>query len=169
MTTSAVIALTPEALNVLFPEGSQARVDLQRAALDRAARHFAKHALGDEAKAFLREVIKQLNDVNMTAVHDELKAHFGPDALGFGRQRFVLSQDMKARIREAAQSEVRAIVRQEIEEAMKEETGRVQEIATTAARTAVYNTLRSQLVSVTQQELEARATALKKGLSEVAP
>lgn len=164
MTTSAVIALTPDALNVLFPEGSQARVELQRASLDLAARHFAKHALGDEAKAFLKQVIQQVNDVNMTAIHDELKAHFGPDALGFGRQRFVLNQDMKDRIREAAQSEVRVIIRQEIDSAMKVETDRLKEIADPIARNAVYQILKTEIVSVTQQELEARVTTLKSSL-----
>jgi hypothetical protein len=100
MTTSAVIALTPEALNVLFPER-------------------------------------------------KLCAHFGDHANGVGRNRFILTQDIKDRIREAVQAEVR-----------------LKEVAATTARTAVYNVLKSELVSVTQQELEARAAALKAGISK---
>lgn len=166
MTTSAVIALTPEALNALFPEGSQARIDLQRASLDRAARHFAKHALGDEAKAFLRAVIAAENQANMTAVQAELRAHFGDHANGIGRNRFTLTQDIKDRIREAVQGEVRALVREEVEEAVKGEVERLKDVAASTARTAVYNVLKTEVVSVTQQELDVRMAALKAGISK---
>ncbi|MDH0348199.1 hypothetical protein [Aeromonas dhakensis] len=168
MTTSAVIALTPEALNVLFPEGSQARIDLQRASLDRAARHFAKNALGDDAKALLRAVVSQVNEANMGAVQEELKAILGPSAPGYGRGRFVLNQDTKDRIKEAVQGEVRALVREAVEEAVKGEVERLKDVAASTARTAVYNVLKTEVVNVTQQELEVRVAALKAGLSKPA-
>jgi hypothetical protein len=167
MATNAVIALTPEALNTLFPEGSTARVELQRASLDLAARHFAKHALGDEAKDFLRSVIAEESRANTQAVHDTLRAHFGDHATGMGRNRFVLTQDIKDRIKEATHLEVSTIVRTAISAAVAEQSARLTEIAAQSAKRAVYEILKSEVVATTQRELDARAAALKDGLNKV--
>ncbi|WP_438402384.1 hypothetical protein [Aeromonas veronii] len=164
MTTSAVIALTPEALNALFPEGSQARIDLQRASIDRAARHFAKHSLGDEAKAFLRSVISEENQTSMAAVQATLRDHFGDYANGIGRHRFTMTQDIKDRIKEAVQGEVRALVREAVDEAVKGEVERLKDVASSTARTAVYNILKSEIVSTTQKEIEERMAAINSEL-----
>lgn len=166
MSTTAVIALTPEALNTLFPEGSSARVELQRAALAQAARQFVKHALGDEAKAFLRGVIAEENRTSLQAVNDELRAHFGEAATGMGRSRFIFNQDIKDRIKEAVHLEVSAVVKKAIESAVVEETGRLESIAAQTAKRAVYEILKNEIVATTQRELDGRVAALKAGMEK---
>lgn len=167
MSTNAVIALTPEALNVLFPEGSEARVELQRAALAMAARQFVKHALGDEAKAFLRGVVAEENRASMQAVNDELRAHFGDAATGMGRNRFIFNQDIKDRIKEGVHLEAVSVVKSAIAVAISEEVARLESVAQQTAKRAVYEVLKSEVVTTTQRELEARAAALKDGIAKV--
>ena len=164
MSTQAVIALTPDALAVLFPEGSQARIELQRASLSLAAKHFAKNALGPEAKVFLRETIEDLNRVQQTALLEELRTNFGNDAIGMGRNRYMLTQDVKDRIREAVKGEVTAFVRSEVEAAIAHETDRLNDLADSAAKRAVYAILKTQLVATTEAELRQRLANLQHGV-----
>lgn len=167
MSTNAVIALTPEALNVLFPEGSQARVELQRAALAMAAKQFVKHALGDEAKAFLRQVVQEENNTTQRLLKDELAKHYGDAVYGMGRGRFHLNQDMLDRIKEAVADAVKKEGRAAVDVAVAEQAARLGEIAGSAARTAVYNILKTDIVKVTQEELQYRLSNLGDGLRNV--
>jgi len=166
MSTNAVIALTPEALNVLFPEGSQARVELQRAALAMAAKQFVKHALGDEAKAFLRQVVQEENNATNRMLRDELEKHFGAGSAIRGG-RFCLSTDMLDRIKEAVADTIKKEGRAAVDTAVAEQSARLGEIAGSAARTAVYNILKTDIVKVTQEELQYRLSNLGDGLRNV--
>jgi len=154
MSTNAVIALTPEALNVLFPEGSQARVELQRAALAMAAKQFVKHALGDEAKAFLRQVVQEENNATNRMLRDELEKHFGAGSAIRGG-RLAVADTIKKEGRAA------------VDTAVAEQSARLGEIAGSAARTAVYNILKTDIVKVTQEELQYRLSNLGDGLRNV--
>lgn len=64
------IQLTPEALEALFPEGSQARIELQNTVMTQfAKKSFAKHTMPLE----LRKELISLHAESHRALHSELK------------------------------------------------------------------------------------------------
>jgi hypothetical protein len=74
---SLIIRLNPEALNSLFPEGSEARVQLQNSVLTQAAGQFVKGQLTPEVKEFLTAAVAKV------AAHIDLEQHI---AAAFARK-----------------------------------------------------------------------------------
>lgn len=74
---SLIIRLNPDALNSLFPEGSEARVQLQNSVLTQAAGQFVKGQLTPEVQEFLQAAVSKV------AAHIDLEQHI---AAAFARK-----------------------------------------------------------------------------------
>jgi len=108
--TKAVISLTPETLAVLFPEGSEARIDLQRATLKVAAERFCKGAIAEQDQDFLREVVKDQRAATLEALYE--RCGLGPTSCFHTTGVEVLSADTH----EALRRHIKALVSSAISE-----------------------------------------------------
>lgn len=69
ITNKVILRLNPEAMDALFPQGTQARVDLQASVLTEASKRFVKGQLTDDIKRHLDTLVTGIaNKVDFEAI-----------------------------------------------------------------------------------------------------
>ncbi len=103
------IKLDIPALNALFPEGTEARVQLQKSCIENFAHAHIKN-IGTEAKAMIEDArvrtIKQIED-----------QYTKKDPSSWGNR--LLSDDMKRKITDEAEHQIRSQIRDSIDKAIQ--------------------------------------------------
>jgi len=106
MKNKNIILLDTDAVSALFPEGSEPELKLKQAAIQRAAKKFAKGVLGDEAKKHLTEISKTVSLEIQKSDREAIIALLGPDAANDWKTKVVLPKHVVDQIKTVVTTEV---------------------------------------------------------------
>lgn len=133
MNTPATIVLNKEALNALFPEGSEARVQLATSAIKSLATSTIKPTYVSDA------VIKLIDEARSSAVADVLKGH-GVTA-HYSGGRHIFSDDFKRSLRTELTGQLAGMMKTEAQAAIKN----AMEDVPAAIATTLHNLLNAEI------------------------
>lgn len=137
------IILNPEAVNALFPEGSEARVELQRSVLQQLVKQYIKQP---DLNA---EVTKYLGIARQSAVDEVLKTLGGVQRTAYGYST-QLSDAFKKEIGTTVRVEIQAHVRAMVDQALTDSSlqSRVGSYLDPAVKTAVTKAISDSLAGL---------------------
>ena len=154
MNTAATIVLNKEALNALFPEGSESRVQLATSAIKAMAESTIKPTHISEA------VLKLIDAAKNAAVTDVLKAHGVTHHYSGARHHF--SDDFKRSLRVELTAQLAGMMKTEAQAAIKE--------AMEGIPIAIANTLHTLLnAEINRQVGDKLKIAVAAALASVKP
>lgn len=153
------LVLDASALAALFPEGTEARVTLQREAVKQAATHFVKGALGDEAREYLRQ-IAQLAKAELTAEFRNTLLELFASDMSYGqmpRLNAAQKELLANAVRRHITADVQQVIGAAVEAQLTELDGTLVEMATACTTKAVQTLINKTLVAVAQTRVNAES------------